>query len=154
MYARHRGTDALPVPSGSSGGYDGDVPTLRELMSDEPLAVARNTTVAEAATKMGEQRVGSTLVMEGERLLGIFTERDVLRALGEQFDAAGHAVSEWMTSEPVTAAPEDDAAKALQTMLDGGFRHLPVVEGDRVVGVVSMRDLTAVQAGGGGGEAG
>lgn len=122
------------------------MPTVRDVMSSTPVTVERATTVAEAATIMGERRVGSALVIEGQSLLGIFTERDVLRALGEQFDAAGHPVSEWMTAEPVSTPPDTDVAVALKTMLDGGFRHLPVVEGGAVVGVVSMRDLSAAQA--------
>jgi CBS domain-containing protein len=122
------------------------MPTVRDVMSSTPVTVERATTVAEAATIMGERRVGSALVIEGQSLLGIFTERDVLRALGEQFDAAGHPVSEWMTAEPVSTPPDTDVAVALKTMLDGGFRHLPVVEGGTVVGVVSMRDLSAAQA--------
>ena len=120
--------------------------TVSDVMSSTPVTVSRATTVAEAATIMGERRVGSALVMEGDSLLGIFTERDVLKALGEHFDAAGHPVSEWMTADPVTVPPDTDAAVALKTMLDGNFRHLPVVEGGRVVGVVSMRDVSAAQS--------
>ncbi|MDQ3991924.1 MAG: CBS domain-containing protein [Actinomycetota bacterium] len=117
--------------------------TVRDLMSAQLLAVKRSTSVAEAATVMGERRVGSALVMDGDRLEGIFTERDIVRALGQHFDAASHPVSEWMTVNPVTVGPSTDAGDALQTMLQGGFRHLPVVDGDRVLGMVSMRDLTA-----------
>lgn len=95
---------------------------------------------------MAERRIGSALVMEQERLVGIFTERDVLRAMGEQFDAARHPVSEWMTSNPITVPPDTPARDALKTMLDRNFRHLPVTDGDRVVGVVSMRDLTKAGA--------
>jgi CBS domain-containing protein len=84
--------------------------------------------------------------MDGERLLGIFTERDIVKALGQHFDAAGHAVSEWMTSDPTTVPADTQVDEALRTMLDRGFRHLPVVEGERVVGVVSMRDLSAASA--------
>jgi CBS domain-containing protein len=119
------------------------VATVGDVMTRSILAVEASTTVAEAATIMGERRAGSALVMDGERLLGIFTERDIVKALGQHFDAAGHAVSEWMTSEPTTVAADTQVDDALRTMLDRGFRHLPVVEGDRVVGVVSMRDLSA-----------
>jgi CBS domain-containing protein len=112
-------------------------------MTRSVLAVDPSTTVAEAATVMGERRAGSALVMEGDRLLGIFTERDIVKALGQHFDAAGHPVSEWMTSEPMTVPPDTQAEEALRTMLDRGFRHLPVVTGEQVVGVVSMRDLSA-----------
>jgi CBS domain-containing protein len=117
--------------------------TVGEVMTRSILAVDAATTVAEAATIMGERAAGSALVMDGDRLLGIFTERDIVKALGQHFDAAGHPVSEWMTPDPLTVAADTPAGDALRTMLDRGFRHLPVVEGDSVVGVVSMRDLSA-----------
>lgn len=121
--------------------------TVADLMSRTVLTVTPETTVAEAATMMGERGMGSTLVMVGERMVGIFTERDILRAMGGDFDAATHTVSQWMTADPITATPVTAPDEALKTMLQGGFRHLPIVEGDRVVGVVSMRDLSAQQAG-------
>src|SRR5918996_5699300 len=114
-----------------------------DVMTRDVLRVDPTTTVAEAATMMGERRIGSALVMEAERLVGIFTERDIVRALGEHFDAAGHPVSDWMTADPVTVPPSTPAQEALGTMLARGFRHLPVSDGDRVLGIVSMRDLTA-----------
>lgn len=117
--------------------------TVADLMTSGILTVTASTTVAEAATMMGERRVGSALVMEDDRLLGIFTERDIVRALGQDFGAAERPVSEWMTSQPTTVRPETPAGEALRTMLDGGFRHLPVSEGDRVLGIVSIRDLSA-----------
>lgn len=119
--------------------------TVAELMNKGLFTVGPSTTVAEAATMMGERRVGSALVMEGDSLLGIFTERDIVRALGEHFDAAKHQVSEWMTRNPITVPPETPAKDALKTMLDGGFRHLPVKEGEQVIGVVSMRDLSGLE---------
>ena len=81
--------------------------------------------------------------MEGDRLIGIFTERDILRALGADHSAAVRSVAEWMTSDPVTIGPDADRDEALDEMLERGFRHLPVVADDRVLGVVSIRDLTA-----------
>jgi CBS domain-containing protein len=117
--------------------------TVGDVMTSGVLRVTPATTVAEAATMMGERRVGSALVMEDDRLLGIFTERDIVRALGQDFGAAERPVSEWMTSDPTTVPPETPASEALKTMLDGGFRHLPVSEGDRVLGIVSIRDLSA-----------
>jgi CBS domain-containing protein len=119
------------------------VSTVGEIMSTGLFAIEPATTVAEAATVMGERRIGSALVMESDRLVGIFTERDIVRALGEHFDAAGHTVSEWMTPDPVTVSPSTAAEDALKLMLDGNFRHLPVEDGGRVSGIVSMRDLTA-----------
>jgi len=117
--------------------------TVRDVMSDALVTVAPETTVAEAATVMGTHHVGSALVMEGDALTGIFTERDVMRAVASDFDAAHHPVSEFMTQDPATAEPASGLRGALDTMLQGGFRHLPVVYGGRVVGVISMRDLTA-----------
>jgi CBS domain-containing protein len=119
------------------------VATVGDIMTTGLFSIEPSTTVAEAATVMGERRIGSALVMEDDQLLGIFTERDIVRALGEHFDAAGHAVSEWMTPNPLTVEPSTPVEQALRTMLDRNFRHLPVAEGDQVLGIVSMRDLTA-----------
>jgi CBS domain-containing protein len=119
------------------------VSTVGDIMSTGLFSIEPTTTVAEAATVMGERRIGSALVMEDDMLLGIFTERDIVRALGEHFDAAGHPVSEWMTPNPVTVEASTPVEEALRMMLDRNFRHLPVAEGGRVSGIVSMRDLTA-----------
>ena len=121
--------------------------TVREVMSTELLRVTPTTTIAEAATVMGTRHVGSALVMEGNTLVGIFTERDVLRAVASDFDAEHHSVSEFMTRDPSTVTPEEEAHGALSSMLAFGFRHLPVVDGGDVVGIVSMRDLTRDLAG-------
>jgi CBS domain-containing protein len=114
-----------------------------DIMTSSVLSVTPTTTVAEAATMMGERRIGSALVMEDGDLLGIFTERDIVRALGQDFAAAERPVTEWMTADPVTVPPDTSSGEALRIMLDGGFRHLPVAEDDKVVGIVSIRDLSA-----------
>jgi CBS domain-containing protein len=119
------------------------VSTVGDIMSTGLFSIEPTTTVAEAATVMGERRIGSALVMEDDMLLGIFTERDIVRALGEHFDAAGHPVADWMTPNPVTVEASTPVEEALRMMLDRNFRHLPVAEGGRVSGIVSMRDLTA-----------
>ena len=118
------------------------MPTIRDVMSTELVSVAPNATVAEAATVMGARHVGAALVVEDEALIGIFTERDILRALATDFDAAHHHVGDWMTKEPVTVDPDSSAAEALGRMLAEGFRHLPVTENGALVGVVSLRDLS------------
>lgn len=120
--------------------------TVRDVMSTDLITVPPTATVAEAATVMGEKRVGSALVMEGDTLSGIFTERDIVRALSQDFDAPGHPLSHWMTTSPTTVAPDVTVEDALETMLAGGFRHLPVTEDDRVLGMVSMRDLSRAAA--------
>jgi CBS domain-containing protein len=121
--------------------------TIREIMSADLVTVSPGSTVAEAATVMGGHHVGSALVMEDDALIGIFTERDILRALSQDFDAPTHQVSQWMTRDPVTVGPDSSADEALQMMLDGNFRHLPVCEGSRAVGIVSLRDVSRTAAG-------
>jgi CBS domain-containing protein len=90
---------------------------------------------------MAQHRVGSMLVMEGTKLDGIFTERDTVRAISQSHDAPSHAVSPWMTRDPVTVSPDEQVEDALKTMLDRGFRHLPVTEDGELIGIVSIRDL-------------
>jgi CBS domain-containing protein len=116
---------------------------LGELMSRNLLAVAPEDTLGEAAERMTEAGVGSAVVLDSGRLIGILTERDVLRAAAGRVHASDARVREWMTADPVVAAEETTAAESLETMMAHGFRHLPIVEGDRVVGIVSMRDVMA-----------
>jgi len=117
------------------------VATVREVMNETLYTVNPSTTVGEAVALMAQHRVGSMLVMEGTRLAGIFTERDTVRAISHSHDAPAHEVSSWMTSEPKTVGPDVPVEDALKTMLDNGFRHLPVVEAGEVIGIVSIRDL-------------
>ena len=117
------------------------MPTVREVMSTTLHTVSPTTTVGEAVALMAQYRVGSTVVMDGTRLAGIFTERDTVRAISQSHDAPAHEVSSWMTPDPMTVGPDEDTETALNTMLDHAFRHLPVVEGGEVIGIVSIRDL-------------
>jgi len=117
------------------------VAQIRDVMAKRLQTVGPDDTVGEAVAVMAQNRIGSVLIMDGERLLGIFTERDTVRALSQAHDAARHEIVSWMTHNPTTVAPDVDAEDALRTMLDNGFRHLPVVENGKVIGMVSMRDL-------------
>jgi CBS domain-containing protein len=124
--------------------------TVREIMSTELATVDPSTQLTEAARVMSAARAGSVLVIDAGSLVGIFTERDILRALGNSSSAdlaRVSTVSKWMAREPVTVGPETTVAEALNQMLFGGFRHLPVMEGDAVVGMISMRDLAKSMAG-------
>ena len=114
---------------------------VSDVMAKRLQTVSPEDTVGEAVAVMAQNRIGSVLIMDGEKLLGIFTERDTVRALSQAHDAARHEIVSWMTHNPTTVAPDVDAEDALRTMLDSGFRHLPVVENGKVVGMVSMRDL-------------
>jgi CBS domain-containing protein len=117
------------------------VAQLRDVMKTRLLSVGPEDSVGEAVAVMAQNRVGSVLVMDGEKLVGIFTERDTVRAISQSHDAARHEIVSWMTHDPKTVAPDTDTEDALRTMLDSGFRHLPVMEDGKVVGMVSMRDL-------------
>jgi len=115
---------------------------IREVMTERLVTVEPATSVAAAVTVMGMERVGALLVMEGASLEGIFTERDLVRALSYDIGAASQSVAQWMTREPVTVGPETSVERALELMLAGNFRHLPVTADDLVVGMVSIRDLS------------
>jgi CBS domain-containing protein len=119
------------------------MPLAREHMSRDLLTVAPGDALGEVSQRMVERDVGAVIVMEGGALTGILTERDVLRAVaaGIQDDTV---VSDWMTRDPETMAPDDTTQHAAVLMIHGGFRHLPLVEGDEVVGMLSIRDLMRV----------
>jgi CBS domain-containing protein len=117
--------------------------TVRDVMSSTLVTVAPSAMMIEAARAMSKAGVGSALVVEGGSLVGIFTERDILRVFEQMHaDPARVApVSKSMTRGPKTIDPGASVGTAMDIMLDGGFRHLPVMEADTLVGVVSMRDL-------------
>ena len=112
-------------------------------MSRNLLSVDPGETITEVAQRMVERNLGAVLVLDGGRLAGIMTERDLLRAVarGLHGDAL---VAEYMTEHPETIAPDDTTQHAAVLMIHGGFRHLPVVERDDVVGILSIRDLTRI----------
>jgi len=97
--------------------------------------------LADAATRMHENQVGSLVVMDGERLAGILTERDLTRAIAEGADPESVTVADYMTGWPTVVSPDMDVREAVAAMLELECRHLPVVEEGRVVGMVSIRDL-------------
>jgi CBS domain-containing protein len=105
--------------------------------SDDPVAIA--------AAAMVRDRTGSALVMQGRFLAGILTERDVLRAAASGADLTTSPVSAWMTKDPESAALDTTVEDAAQLMLLNGFRHLPVLDGREIRGVVSLRDLFAAR---------
>ena len=116
--------------------------TIGDLMSRDLVSLGPEATVAEAARLLTENRISSCLIMDGEATLGIFTERDIVRALSQRSDAGDFAVREWMTPEPTTVPSSTGISESLQIMLDGGYRHLPVKDEGRIVGIVSMRDIS------------
>jgi CBS domain-containing protein len=119
------------------------MPPVHRHMSRDLLTVEAGMPVVEVAQRMADRNVGAVLVLEGGRLAGIMTERDLMRAVarGLRDDAV---VGECMTRDPDTIAPDDTIEHAAVLMIHGGYRHLPVVDGDDVVGVLSIRDLLQV----------
>lgn len=116
---------------------------VRDIMTTEVLTTSDGQPVAEVTGMMVKARVGSAVVMQGSWLAGILTERDVLRAAASGADLTKSPVSEWMTRNPITATPDTTIGEAANVMLANGFRHLPVVEGRELEGVVSIRDVLA-----------
>jgi CBS domain-containing protein len=114
---------------------------LREIMTEDVLTVAPEDTLGEVAARMMERNVGSVVVFDFGRLIGVLTERDIMRAVAARTHSSDARVREWMTADPITATADTSIEDAAKTMHDHGFRHLPVVEGDRAVGIVSIRDV-------------
>ena len=115
--------------------------TLKEIMTSNVFSTTPSTSVADVAASMLKGRFGSALVMEGSTLMGIFTERDVLRAAAARADLTSARVADWMTGDPVTASPDMETGEATELMMSQGFRHLPVMEGNTITGIVSLRDI-------------
>jgi CBS domain-containing protein len=113
--------------------------TLAEIIKPSYIAVAPEDTLGEVAERMQAQNVGAVVVKDFGRLIGILTERDMLRAMASRVHTSEARVRQWMTPDPVTAPPDLPLDDAAQIMLDNGFRHLPVVDGSNVLGIVSLR---------------
>jgi CBS domain-containing protein len=115
---------------------------LREIMTTDVLDVEPATTLQEAALAMKERKASSVVVTEDGYLIGILTERDIVKAVAEGIDTELTHVRDYMTPTPVAVNPDTSVEEAAQTMLEHGFRHLPVVDGERELkGIVSIRDL-------------
>lgn len=120
------------------------MPKLSEVVDKPAVTVEPHDALARAAQRMYDENIGSICVVDDGELLGIFTERDLLKACAAGVDTHAATVDRWMTPNPVTATTSDQAAAALQVMLDSNFRHLPVMGEGGLVGVVSIRRLSAV----------
>jgi CBS domain-containing protein len=113
--------------------------TLAEIVKPNFLTVAPEDTLGEVAERMTRENVGAVIVKDYGRMIGILTERDMLRAMAARVHTSDARVRQWMTADPITAPPTMDLDDAAQVMLDNGFRHLPVVDGTNILGVVSLR---------------
>src|SRR2546427_4453038 len=113
--------------------------TLAEVIKPDFITVAPEDTLGEVAERMTGKNVGAVIVKDHGRLIGILTERDMLRAMAARVHTSDARVRLWMTADPITVPPDMDLDDAAQIMLDNGFRHLPVVDGENVMGVASLR---------------
>jgi CBS domain-containing protein len=124
------------------------MPQLSDVMRTEPIEVAPEDTLGEVAERMSEVNVGAVIVKDYGRLIGILTERDMLKAMAARVHTSEARVRQWMTEDPITAGGETAVEDAARIMLENGFRHLPVVdENGQVVGIASLRRVVgATQA--------
>ena len=120
------------------------MPRLADVMRPELIEAAPEDTLGEVAERMTAVNVGAVIVKDYGRLIGILTERDMLKAMAARVHTSEARVRQWMTEEPITAASDMEVEEAARIMLDNGFRHLPVVdESGQVTGVVSLRRVVA-----------
>jgi len=120
------------------------VATVADLMTKDVLTVEPSDTIGEAAEKMHDANVGAVVVVEDMvRIVGIVTERDLMRAVAQRARAAEARVRLWMTENPLTIEPETTIEEAAKIMFENNFRHLPVVNKEgRLMGIASLRRLS------------
>jgi len=118
---------------------------LAEVMTKEVVSLPPDSTVSDAARVMVRGGFGSVVIVQGRMLLGILTERDVLRAAAEEDDLRAARVDQWMTEDPDTALPDLDSEEAASLMLSRGYRHLPVEVDGELLGMVSLRDVLSAR---------
>ncbi len=115
---------------------------VREIMTAAPVALRPSQPLTDAGQAMREQGVGSVLVVDNGKLKGLVTDRDiVVRAVADGRDPGKTTIAEACSPDLITAAPDDDADTAVRRMREHGVRRIPVVEGDRPVGVLSLGDM-------------
>ena len=119
--------------------------TLSEIMTKDVATAEPTASVADVARAMMKGRFGSVIIFESGWIAGIFTERDVLRAAASGKDLNAEPVAEWMTPDPQTVDAGMEADEAAGIMASQGFRHLPVVDGKDLLGIVSLRDVLATR---------
>jgi CBS domain-containing protein len=118
---------------------------IRDVMRTDFVTAAPEDTLGETAEKMVDRGVGAAAVRDYGRLIGIITERDLMKAIAGRVHTSEARVREWMTDEPVTAEPDMDVDEAATIMVGNNFRHLPVCEGEQIVGMLSLRRAVAAQ---------
>lgn len=117
-------------------------PTVRDVMTADPVTLAASASIIEAAHTMKEHDIGSVIVMEGDRLRGVVTDRDiVVRGLADDRDPSATTLRDVCSDEVLTVAPHDDLTRAGDLMRQAAVRRVPVVEDGKPVGIIAMGDL-------------
>lgn len=118
------------------------MPKVNDIMTADPVQMAASSTMGDAAREMAQNDIGDVLVLDDERLCGIVTDRDlVVRGLAEGRDPATTLLGELCTKDLETVSPNDDAGDVIRRMRDAAVRRMPVVDGDNLIGIVSIGDL-------------
>ncbi|HSI92193.1 MAG TPA: CBS domain-containing protein [Jiangellaceae bacterium] len=119
---------------------------VAEIMTEPAVTDARHAPLTSAAELMWRQQTGSLVIIADQRIVGILTERDVLRTVATGNEISNVQVGDVMTQEVITTTPDTPVRDAARTMAQHWIRHLPVVDGGRLVGILSQRDITGVFA--------
>jgi CBS domain-containing protein len=118
------------------------MPTVRDVMTSDPLTIRASEAVTQAASLMRDNGIGALIVMQNDELLGIVTDRDItIRIVAEGHDPSTTQISQAASTDLETLSPDADAKEAAQRMSDRAIRRLPVVENGRPVGILSLGDL-------------
>ena len=117
--------------------------TLADIVKPSFIEVAPEDTLGEVAEQMTARNVGAVVVKDFGKLIGILTERDLLKAMAARVHTSEARVRQWMTEDPITVPAETPLTEAAQVMIAHGFRHLPVLNDGQVVGVVSLRRVVS-----------
>jgi CBS domain-containing protein len=134
-------SDRLVLEAVDEALHDRAVARVEDVMTGDPLVVAPEDTIGEVAERMSFLDVGAALVAEYGRLIGILTSRDMLRALAGRVHSSEARVRQWMTADPIVVSRATAVGAARILMVEHHIHHLPVVDGERPVGSIGMRDV-------------
>ena len=120
--------------------------TVGDAMTMNPITISTKKTLRDAARIMRDEHVGSLLVTEDKNIVGIVTERDIVKkAVAELGNPSQKKVKEVMATDLVTTTPEEDIFEAIRIMRDYNFRHLPVKHGGKIIGLITMKDILKIE---------
>ena len=122
------------------------VSTVLATKSQQLVTITPEAAIKDAVALLKEHNIGALLVLdEQEKLVGVISERDIVRRLVERSDVLSLTVADLMTESPITAVPQDDLMSVANKMTENRFRHMPILEGDTLVGIVSIGDVLKIQ---------